>query len=440
MHTADSGTGQYSEVKVASESFVDFVAVTLAALSTERMPVLLEHVARTSPGTNRLPNGRSASCEKAAFGWGTAAHFLDFDDLSIAQIGHPSAVLYAAILPVAYELDSSGSDVIAAYLAGYRKLLEISGVSAEAQYARGWHTTSSIGVLAAAAAVCQLKGLGPERASDALGIAASFAAGIRANFGSEVKPVHAGWAAGAAIQACQLGELDVTAPAKVLNSTHSYYNVYGGAGWQVPASVPSIEGDLAIKAHAACGFAARPIDAALAVRNGSADLWQDIKKITCSITPLAHDVLQFQNPASGAEAKFSLEYCLAYAMVHGAVPLEAFTGSPMLISANVRHLMNRIERVVDSGVKGGLENEKAELEVLFTSGTTTSFSVRIPKGYPGNRLHETELKAKFRDCVKREWPVERVGELFDRCRNIVDQQSMRAFIDHLTSHREHVGS
>src|SRR5579863_873981 len=87
---------------------------------------------------------------------GTAAHALDFDDVSNSLGGHPSAPILPAIFAVAETRECSGADFIAAYVAGFETETRIGRGVHYYHYEKGWHPTATLGVFGATAACCHL--------------------------------------------------------------------------------------------------------------------------------------------------------------------------------------------------------------------------------------------------------------------------------------------
>ena len=141
---------------------------------------------------------------------GTAAQALDFDDATLE--GHPSAVLVPVALAVAEEVGANGEDILTAMnVAGYEVWAELLRRDSDKYHARGFHPTGLLGTLAAAASAALLYGLNVVQTRHALGIAASFASGLVANFGSMTKPLQTGRAAESGIRAARLAANGYTA-------------------------------------------------------------------------------------------------------------------------------------------------------------------------------------------------------------------------------------
>ena len=165
----------------------------------------------------------------AALANGAAGHALDYDDSSPPMIGHPSVPLVSAIFALAEREGASGARAIAAYVAGLEASARLGRHMNPSHYAAGWHATATLGTLAATVGAAHLLGLDAERVRMAVGIGASTAAGIRKNFGSAVKPLHAGLAARNGVVAAQLAAHGLVADADALDGERGFVHVFGGA-------------------------------------------------------------------------------------------------------------------------------------------------------------------------------------------------------------------
>jgi aconitate decarboxylase len=140
---------------------------------------------------------------------GAAGHALDFDDVALG--GHPSTVLVPAVMAEGERLDVSGEEALRAYLVGYEVWAELFRREPDAYHLKGWHPTAVLGTVGATAAVAYLNKLPVDQCRHAIALSASLACGLVANFGTMTKPLHAGRAAAAAIDAVRFAASGLTA-------------------------------------------------------------------------------------------------------------------------------------------------------------------------------------------------------------------------------------
>src|SRR3954468_7634134 len=147
-------------VRWAKAAILDTVGVTLAGAAEPCARIAAGVLGLGQSGGECLifGSGQRATALDAALINGTAAHALDFDDVSNSLGGHPSAPILPAIFALGEILDSTGREFIAAYVAGFETETRIGrGVNLH-HYEKGWHPTATLGVFGAAAC-CHLMGL-----------------------------------------------------------------------------------------------------------------------------------------------------------------------------------------------------------------------------------------------------------------------------------------
>src|SRR4051794_18305592 len=213
-------------------AFVDTVGVTLAGIVDEGPRTLLRvpGVAAAPGPALILGTRRRTSVLDAALVNGTAAHALDYDDVAAALGGHPSAMLVPALLPLGEMLGSSGHDLVLAYVVGFETMCRIGRSVHHHHYEKGWHPTATLGIFGTVAAAARLLRLPVPQTAVALGLAASFAGGIKANFGTMTKPLHVGHAVRNGVFAALLAQQGFTANHAALEHRQGFLEVFNGPG------------------------------------------------------------------------------------------------------------------------------------------------------------------------------------------------------------------
>lgn len=363
-------------------------------------------VARLAPVLTAA-DGPSMARE-AAMLLGTAAHALDFDDVAFG--GHVSAVLVPALLAASLARPVSGADFARAYVAGYEVWSELATRDRDMYHRRGFHPTPVLGAVAAAGAVAVLLGLDRARIAAALGLGASMAAGLVVNFGSMAKPFHAGRAAEAGLLAAQLAQGGMGASDDALEGAKGFLacftpqgavdrdralNCEETPGWMLARRQPSV------KRYPVCYAAHRAVDAAVALSTrlpAQAGL-----RVEVTTSDRHSTTLRFHDPATVSEARFSLEFCVATALLRGRLGL-AELGDAGLAAPEVRALMPQISRRIadhrDPALDGYALFDRVEL--FDASGASLAAQdVRRPRGHADNPADFADLLAKFHDCVAR---------------------------------------
>ncbi len=393
----------------AVRAVLDTTGVMLAGAADDIAPVIRNWVAERprAEGAVVPPFGLATDPETAALALGTLAHALDFDDIHPAMLGHPSAVLVAVILSLGPTVQITGERAVAAYVAGGELAAHLGRATAPLQYNRGWHTTSTIGVLAAAAAAARLLELDTPTAAHALGLAASAAAGLRANFGSHAKPLHAGQAASHGVTAALWARAGLRAAPDALDGPRGYMENFAGlrsAGATAAASLGKrwelADPGLQVKLYACCGGAHRPIDALLGLLHDEQLAVNEVEEVIALVDPLVPTLLVHPKPTTVAEARFSLQYCLAAALADGKLSLSHFTPAS-LERADIRDFGHRIRMEVHPElVTHRGELAFAAVQVVTRSGARFSRRVDHPRGSGQSPLRQIELEQKFFDCAR----------------------------------------
>ncbi len=391
----------------AKRAVLDTFGVALAGTPEDVSRIVAEWV-REDGGREEatvLGHGFRAPIAQAALANGASAHALDFDDVSMNMRGHPSVPLMPAVLAVGEKLGSSGPNLIEAFVLGFEVECKLGRAIGGPHYALGWHATSTLGSIGAAAACSRLMRLDIDRTQAALAVAGSLASGLRQNFGTMTKPLHAGWAAHNGVVAATLAHRGITADAAALEGESGFLRAMsGGAEFDPTAAVRDlgepweiVDPGIGVKLYPCCYATHRAIDAALEIRDSVTEN-SDPQRVEVTVTPGTLAPLIARLPDTGLEAKFSMEYCIAAALTDGRIILESFRDGAVQRD-DIRSLMPRI-RVNEGGESmqfpiGGV----AEVVTQGADSTEHRSRVATPRGDPRNPLTWEQLATKFRDCA-----------------------------------------
>lgn len=394
-------------VHATARCLVDLLGVALAGASHPAVRAA-EGLASDDPaGVTTWHDGRRVRRRDAAMVNATAAHALDFDDVLDRLIGHPSAVVLPALLAVADDTGAEFEEVADAFDTGIQLTATLAaGLGIQEHYSAGYHSSSTVGVVAAAAATGRLAGLSTAQVRNAIGIAASSAGGLRQNFGSDTKPLHIGMAAAAALQAVDLAAAGATADPRALEGPTGYLAVLGGTSDLDYAAdllhAPSVlvtEG-LNVKRFPCCYEAQRAADAALQLRDRF-DV-DDVRRITVTVHPGGTRPLVCPDARTGQDARFSAQYVIAAGLIDGRVDLDSFTDSAVARSM-ARRLMDRttvVEAAVPPVGPDGWTDGFAVVAVELADDTRHTVRIDVPAGHARNPLDDAQLAAKATACVR----------------------------------------
>jgi 2-methylcitrate dehydratase PrpD len=386
-------------------SVLDLVGCCVAGSNDEGARLVGSWASEASVGDAViLGTSRRASPAMAALANGTSGHALDFDDVSVRMI-HPSSSIVPVLLAAAASHRVSGAALLDGYLSGFEVQARLCRELNPDHYARGWHTTGTIGTLGASVAACAVLGVDVEVARQALGIAASSAAGIRRNFGSMVKSLHAGHAAFHGLQSAELAARGFTADRSVLEGPSGFLGVFSDlervvdltAAFAPGAPFELVESGIALKRFACCGAIHSAQDAILELQASHGFGPDDVRRIECRVNPMVPNILVHHVTREGLEGKFSMEYSVAVCLADGRASLPQYADERAK-DPSLQDLMRRIDVVVDESIPVNLAYFPTAVTVELADGRTASTRVDIPRGYPERPLTVDEVVEKARTC------------------------------------------
>ncbi|MBX3628273.1 MAG: MmgE/PrpD family protein [Rhizobacter sp.] len=355
--------------------------------------------ATTWLGAEKMP------AESAAFVNGVLGHVLDYDDVMSPMRGHPSVSIVPALLALAEGLSgpaASGTAFARAYLVGFEVIAKLSRALAIGHYAKGWHSTSSLGMIGCTAACASLLGLNEAQTADALGLAVAQAAGSRQNFGTMAKSFQAGHCAASAVRAAKLAQLGFTAAHDALDGEFGFAKLYG-AGENLAAAFASLglapteieAAGIEVKKYPCCYATHRALDGVLDLRREhglslAGVVRVDILSNHRGLDPLLHD-----RPQTGLEGKFSMEYAVVAALVDGQVRLSTFDDAAVQ-RADVQSALPRVHK---SEADGPPFPRFTEVTLTLNDGRTLRRRVNTARGDAADPLSDAELVDKVADCL-----------------------------------------
>ncbi len=397
--------------RIIRSGFID-TAATMIAGRDEAVVRIVRRYVETYQSNSRessvLLGAERAPAHHAALINATAGHALDYDDVALG--GHPSTVLVPALLAEGEAVGASGADLLRAYLVGYEVWAELIGRDADSHHIKGWHPTAVFGPVAAAAAIACLRRLPVEVCANAIALSASMSGGLVANFGTMTKPFHAGRAASAAIEAVRLAMGGVTASPDAIEHSAGFLRAISPKG-NVDIDRPAAEGlgrslrildtGLNVKKYPICYATHRVIDAVIDLASQENLRFLDVESVHATIGVAQAAMLRNHAPVTALEAKFSLEFAVAAALVARAVGL-AQVSDKFVNRQEVREAMKRVQ-ISTVATTCPIEPALAvsdRVQIRLKDGRVLdSGEVRFARGNIRLPLHEGELKAKFLDCV-----------------------------------------
>jgi 2-methylcitrate dehydratase PrpD len=368
-----------------------------------------------------IPSGAKRSVEAAALINGIAAHVLDYDDVSLD--GHPSAVLVPAILAQGEASGSSGAEMLTAYIAGFEVWAELLAREPTPLHRKGWHPSAVLGTVAAAAACAKLRGLDAAGAATAMAIAASMSSGLVANFGTMTKSFQVARAAQSGVIAARLAQAGLTASLDALEhpcGLLAALSPQGEADLAQPFNAAQkewhiVREGLNIKRYPICYATHRSIDAALGVIE-QYDLKPDaVDHIHVSTGATQLRMLRNSRPQTGLEAKFSMQFAMAAALLARKVGLAELTDG-FVRRPEVQAFFPRVSLAATEATMPGSAFAPADcVEITTKSGKShNSGPVEYAKGSHQQPLSPTELFDKFVECLGADFPDAKKARAFEK--------------------------
>lgn len=307
-------------VERTKQCLLDWFAVTLAGAQDELTDILIQETLEDGGRGPASLVGRSEKVTPSAATLinGAASHALDYDDVNFAMGGHPTVTVVPALLSLGEQRKASGRLFIESFVAGYETSGRVGNLVGPSHYTKGFHVTGTVGSFSAAAAAGRMLGLDPRQLAVAFGIAATQAAGLKSNFGTMCKPLHAGTASEHGLRAAKLAARGFTARNDVLECDQGFassqsddLNVDKALG--EPPQGWHLRNNL-FKYHAACYLTHAPIECAKEIRLKSNFPPERVRKILLRLDQGADRVCNIPHPTTGLEAKFSLRQTVAMAL------------------------------------------------------------------------------------------------------------------------------
>lgn len=284
---------------------------------------------------------------------------------------------------------------MASFLTGLHAGCWLAQATGTAHYVKGWHGTSTIGRQGAAAACAHLLGLDANQTRNALGIAATQACGIKQSFGSMCKPYHAGTAAQGGLTAALLAQQGFDSAPDAYEGPLGFFALFEGENIEVGPDF--LQGQhpvelLAQKFHAACHCTHAPIDMIQELAASRKITADDIKAVEVLCSQISLDNASKTNPKNGLDAKFSINYSMANALIRGNTGLVGYSDE-MVGDPEVRALMDRISVRVDD------EHRDAALKTTcifhMADGETVTSTLDPMENVPTLEVKQEKVASKF---------------------------------------------
>jgi len=388
-------------IEIARHCLLDWLGVTLAG-SREPLAEIMRAEALEEGGAAQatiLGGGTMTSVVQAALVNGATGHALDYDDVNMTMVGHPTAAVAPAILALAEKNNFGGKAFLTALIAGIETECRIGVLMNESHYNAGWHATGTVGSFGAAAGAANMLGLQVEACARALGIAGTQAAGLKSMFGTMCKPFHAGKAASNGLYAAMLSSRGFESRIDVLECDQGFAdtqtNNYDPAGAMAELDSKFHMRGVLFKYHAACYGTHAVIEAAADLKRSHNIDPANVEKIEIGVRDTLLKMCNIQEPVTGLEGKFSMRFTAAMSLLGENTALIANYNEDKVQSAEIVALRDRI-KVVNNQEMG-----KAEATMSISMKDGPVHMVRTDMDIPETDLDRqwSRLSTKFLDMA-----------------------------------------
>ena len=378
----------------ARHCLMDWIGVTVSGAGDPLVAILLDE-ALADGGEGDIPLvglSQSLRPSDAILVSGAAGHALDFDDVNRTMHGHPTVAVMPAVLTAAMVEGRTLEEALRSFVVGYEVACRVGDMTGDGHYDTGWHATATVGTFGAAAGVCHLLGLDAEKTAHALGLATTLASGLKSQFGTMGKPLHAGRAAQNGTKAARWAARGFVSRPDGLECVQGFWETQGpdAAPYdmdRMPGTPFLIERNL-FKFHAACYMTHSAIEANRTLRSRHGIDPVEVKKVTLKVSEGSLRMCNIPEPETGLQVKFSLRHTAALALAGrntGAVDTfsDAVANEPGLIDLRRRVTVEPVK--IDRS-----EASKAEVVVELADGRVLREIHDV--GVPATDLDDQEAK------------------------------------------------
>jgi len=438
-------------IQLARGFILDGLGVALAG-STDECSRIVQAQIRQMNGREEstiLGTSLSAPLAKAALANGVAAHAMDYDDtqLSTSKEGvyglltHPTTPVLAAVLAVGEKKKVGGQEFLLAYILGVEIECRIADAINPHHYQSGFHSTATMGGLGAAMAVGKLLRLKEEQLIRTLGIVASMASGLRENFGTMTKPLHAGRAAENGVTAAMLAQDGFTAASNILEAPRGFFNAMAG-GYDDSKIAGRLgqpyfmkEPGISIKPYPSGSLSHPAQDLILDLVKQHDLTAQDIDHIDVGTNSNVPNALIYPMPKTALEGKFSIPFCMAIAVLERKAGIAQFQDRKVR-DKNVVEMMKRVTLYIDDELERlGYDQVRSRVRITLKTGRVIEGRYDVARGHPEKPMSWAELSDKFRECARLGLPNNHAEKVIQLVAGIDQLESLSPLFRALTGAR-----
>lgn len=430
--------------KIAKKAFIDTTAAILSGSRREQgkmaaraLEADLQKEADKSFPTVWGYGHRGVKLGESVFLNAVFAHSCEYNDLFYGLPGHPSAVLAPVVFGLGEKLHKNGKEVLTAYVAGMEILGRINMSLMPEHHIKGFHSTSTAGIIGAALAAGKLLGLSEEKLNHACCLASTFACGLRGNFGYTGNSLHVGNAAEGGLKAALYAKEGVQAKPVLLTFEEGFLHAFGGSGKKLESFAERLDNEtvfetpgLLFKKYPICFSAYQAVEAAVEIRKEGNFRIENIEKILCETSPNHYMSLPSKWPSSVYGQRFCIPFCVCFALSGGSICLKELDRTHYK-RKDLKELGNRMEYKIDAEQTEEKGFGRTKVTVILKDGRGFESEASMDTKERAENWSRQRQREKLRESTEGLWKNERVDLLIDGILNLEEADDFSAWMEHI---------
>jgi len=401
-------------IDAAKESFIDFLAVSIAGCGEGQLSKLLIDLLLKMGGKEEcsiLGVKKKVPSVNAALANGVSGHSMDLDDGHRKALGHPGVSVIPAALAVGELTGCNGKNLLTSIIIGYEIFVRVGKAVNPSLFSRGFHTTGVCGSLAAASAAAKVLSLDKEKVVSTLGIAGTQSSGllVLTHSGQMMKPLNAGKAAQNGVVSALLSQAGAIGSSKILEGKDGFVQAFSD-NCDYSLILDHLGENFEIKNcykkfYPACRHSHAAIDAALYLKNKFNIMTKDIREINVTAYPAALKLTEKKDmPIDEAGTRFNLAFVVSLALAKGRVGIKDFS-IENIKNIEIKNLFRKVRIKSDASLESKEKNIRgSKVEVVLLDGKKYEKIVQLPRGELENPASLEDFYSKYYECTDSYWP------------------------------------
>ena len=426
-------------INAAKESFIDFLAVSIAGYGEGQLSqLLIDYLLRIGGREESTILGveKKVPSVNAALANGVSGHSMDLDDGHRKALGHPGVCVIPAALAVGELTGCNGKTLLTSIIIGYEIFVRVGKAVNPSLFSRGFHTTGVCGTLAAASAAAKVLSLDKEKIISTLGIAGTQSSGLLvvAHSGQTIKPLNAGKAAQNGVMSALLSQAGAIGSSKIFEGKDGFVQAFSG-NCDYSLMLDHLGESFEIKNcykkfYPACRHTHAAIDAALYLKNEFNIVSSDIKEINVTAYPAALKLTEKKDmPINEAGTRFNLAFAVSLALVKGRAGIKDFSIENTK-SREINDLFRKVRIKSDASLESKEKNIRgSKVEVVLLDGKKYEKTVQLPKGELENPARLEDFYSKYYECTDNYWPKKKQENILEIVNNLEEISNINHLID-----------